>query len=357
MVTRLKRKKMENKYLHTGWNRVTCTCDGRFRHNGKNITVKIKRGIPVIRVYDKSTGGRTEKFAKYLVAMAWHPDYIEGRKVHLKDKNEKNIHIDNIYLSDNEFIKDENKRTHITIEKEPIGGFRDTAFLDIQCTRNGVFRKVDGTPIRVYYPIDSKGIKISPYIKVVKKGIQYYSNAAYLILKTFSPNKPVDDFSIGYKDGNPHNIEHENLNLVQYKQITVNKAMTFDESYEIVKAYAEESKLMLEYMETGDFSNINKYMERNLIPNLALQLQKTHPEFSQQKIMYLITESLSFLYERIDANRPIYGFSRFMKASILFFIKKRTWGKVEKYRPIKIIRNVELLNFDCLCKKFRESKI
>lgn len=73
--------------------------------------------------------------------------------------------------------------------------------------------------------------------------------------------------------------------------------------------------------------------------------------------MYLITESLSFLYEKIDANRPIYGFSRFMKASILFFIKNRTWGKVEKYRPIKIIRNVELLNFDCLCKKFRESKI
>lgn len=348
---------LEDKYFHTGWNHVTCTRDGRFRHNGKNIAVRIKRGIPVVRVYDKAKGGRKEKYAKYLVAMAWHPDYMEGRKVYLKDKDEKNIHIDNIYLSDNEFIRDENTRTYIDVEKEPIGEFYDTDFLDIQCTRNGVFRKADGTPIRVYYPIDKKGIKFSPYIKVVKNGIQYYSNASYLILKTFSPNKPIDDFSIGYIDGNTHNIEHYNLKLVKYTQRLEVHAMTFDEAYKSIKAYAEESKLMLEYMETGIFSNINKYMEKILIPDLALYIKKKYPSFSEQKIMYLITESLSFLYEKIDANRPVYGFSRFMKANILFFLKNGTWGKLAKYRPIKIIRNVELLNFDCLCKKFRESKI
>lgn len=302
-----------------------------------------------------------------LVAKAWHPDYYEGCFVIPKDGDKKNIHVDNLEIVEpDEFYKWRGERTFDGKKPKKVdwaqyGEFKKTSIDGLECTIDGVFRK-NHRVLKVNYHTDSLGRKRQAEISCNVNGSRRILSAAKIIAQTWSPNSWFDGCMIWYKDGNKHNIHSDNLILVDEKKFynilgLKNKPepMTFEQSYERIKRRAKEAEIALKYFETGDFSDINIYVEKELLP---LVVKYTLSQgFSLSKTNVIITEVISVLYEYIMAYRPITHYYLFCQRLIRIYKKTNGFGFYERMPNPLINKNVSLLKIESLCEKYRCTKI
>lgn len=349
-------------YKDTGWMNVSCTKDGCFMRSGNPIKPKVRHdGILIIRC--RKGDERKEKTAAWLVASAWHKEFYEGCYVIQNSSND--IHVESLVITDEKgFNKWRGRRISISkVGNDSVyvkyGVFKQTPIEGIECTINGVFRK--GNDIKkVYYPFDNLGRKRSARIFYYINRKYTSRSAARVVAETWSPKVYYPDCMIMYKDGDKHNISNDNLIIASEKcyysetKEGINE-MTFEDYQRKVNRTATEALLIKGYMDTESLDDINKYIEKQIIPEFIEKLFRKG--YSRYKAECLITESLSFFYDRLLANRPTATIYYYCWSKIKHFIKYKNWGIAEKYPPKQIERIVSQLKIDSLCEKYKVSKI
>lgn len=356
----------EEEYRDTGWHDVSVSRDGNFKRNGIPIKVKIWHGTTPV-VCCRSGVKRHEVNANLLVAKAWHPDYYEGCFIIPKDGDKLNIHIDNLSVAEpDEFFKYRGERM---IEKnkpkqqewDAYGEFRKTPVEGLDCTVEGVFRK-NHRLLKVHRCTDALGRKCRAKVVCNVNGVRTTLNAAKLVAMTWSPQSWTDGSMIWFKDGDKHNIHSDNLIVVSeskyYREFgNANKRiqMTFEESYAKVRRRARETAIALGYFDTGDFAELNGYVEKELLP-FVLRYALSNG-FSMLKAKEVAGEVISLLYEWIVAYRPITDYTLFCMRLIRIYKKTGGFGFYERIPNPLVNNNVSLLNLDSLCERYKSTKM
>ena len=117
----------------------------------------------------------------------------------------------------------------------------------------------------------------------------------------------------------------------------------------------EESGLMLEYMKTQDFTEINRYVERTLMKEL-IRYAASNLSMTKNVTSYVVQEVICYLYERIDANQPTWDFMKFCKSRMRYYKLKGAFGVYEFYHPRKIEHEVQNIDITGLVNKYKIKK-
>lgn len=314
--------------------------------------------------------GRTYLHAANLVASAWCGGWYPGCHIVYKDNDKFNIEAGNLEPQNGKnYLKWRGER--ISVEKakaeqrrarpkwEEFGMFKDTGIMGIECTEDGFFRR-GYKEIKVRREM-WKGRKVSAYIELrIDRKIHKFI-AGDLVARAWSPNVYFENCYILYRDGDRHNIHNDNIVLAtedEYfkKRKPLHKPMEFDEVFEMASTMSVEAALYVDYLKTGDMNGINRYIEQTLIKKMICWEERKF-NWSKEKSEDVLYEALGFLYMRIGANRPFFGFEKYLKCIIGRYVKEKSWGITERFAPRNIINYVSLLKNECLCKKMKVKKI
>lgn len=205
---------------------------------------------------------------------------------------------------------------------------------------------------------NTTGKKCTAFVRLNDK--MPYIQASRLIAKGFLYGYNDDDCII-YKDNDIHNISAGNLKLASKKTYTKfmqrnsgHRASTMEERKIKLDLIIEEAKLTRNFFDTRSFEEINKHVERYLIPCLKDYCYNTiHIGMITAKRK--IPEVLAILYEMIDNDACIYNYERYLKKLLYNWKKRGTFG-VESTIPNPIHKEINNLNYDCLCQKFNVKK-
>ena len=317
---------MECEYKNTGWHDVECTCDGKFRRNGRNLSTRVYYGCsPAIIIKVKGCKPK-QKSANILVAMAWHPEYKEGYCIIPKDGNQNNIHIDNLHVADAyEFASYKAERRKNpeagAVDWNKYGVFKKTPIDGLECTIDGVFRRNNRiVPLR-----EGKRARWREgllYIHYTLDGEATTTTAARLVAQTWSPDIWDEDSIVSYKDGNPKNIHSDNLILVDARKYYAERGYMlgkgnmcdFKRAREIVERKAKEARIALNYFDTGSVEEFNNYVQSYLTGYLSDYFDSYGYRPSLKR--YVLSEVLSILYDWVLSNRPLVSYSFFCKKLI-----------------------------------------
>lgn len=211
----------------------------------------------------------------------------------------------------------------------------------------------NGRPIRVVYVYDRvKGRRGTAKICVNENKKTYYYQAAKIIAKHFKYGYDEDRDYIIYKDGNCHNIHPDNLVITDkrgyYSYMQRNsghKADDMDKRIEKLNRIIKEATLTRDFFLTRDFSEINKHIEKVLLPILNDYCRRTiHLGISTTA--RIVPEAIGVLYDVIDNDMCLYNYERFLKKILLNYKKRGTFGFTANIpKPVH-------LNYDCLKEKY-----
>lgn len=348
---------------------VEVSRSGDFIVNGKSKPLKHhKSGFYLCFGGSK---GRVYLHASQLVASAWCDGWFKGCYIRYKDDDKFNIDASNLVpLNGRKYLEWRGER--ISVEKakaeqmrrcpkfEEYGRFKSTGVLDIECTEDGIFRR--GNKLLEVCRYEYSGKKFTAYLSLVVSKKRYKFIAGDLVARAWSPNVYFEGCYVLYKDGDRHNIHNDNLILATetefFKKRNTNrrKPVEFVEVEDMAKTMQKECELFLDYLKTGEMDGINKYIQSSLIGKMRVWMMKTF-KWEEEKRNEVLYEALTFLYMRIDANRPFIGFEKYLKLIIYRYRREKGWGVTEIYPPRKIENYVSLLKNDSLCKKMKVGKI
>lgn len=353
-------------FRSTGCHDIEVTKEGVFRRRGRKINVYTdSHHRSSVSVYFEK---KEHKYnAADLVARAWLPElWFEGCRIIRKDGNGENICADNLLPCTPSEFAQRFKKPLPSAPKQPewssYGVFVPTGVMDIECTSNGIFRR-NGKLMTVRKSILFNERKSSASIKFQYNHKQYRFLAADLVARAWQPTKYFEGCRILYRDFNTHNINNDNLIIVtedRYNKHTgrslEHKKRNFEESLSEVKRIHEESGLMLEYMDTQDFININRYVERILMGEL-IRYASCNLAMTKNVTTYVVQEVICYLYERIDANQPTWDFMKFCKQRMRYYKRKGTFGYYEFYHPRKIEQEIQTMDIAGLVNKYKIRKL
>ena len=353
-------------FRSTGCHDIEVTKDAVFRRRGRILKVFVdSHHRSSVCVYaDK----KEHKYnAADLVARAWLPDlWFEGCRVARKDGNGENLCADNLLpCTPSEFTKRFRKPLP-SAPKEPdwdsFGFFAPTGVMDIECTAEGVFRR-NGKLMTVRKSVMFNERKGSACIKFQQDHKQYRFLASDLVARAWQKGRYFEGCRILYRDYNTHNIRNDNLVVVTEERYNKHmgrtleqKERSFAESLSEVQRIHEESGLMLAYMGSQDFSDINRYVEQKLMKELV-RYAASNLSMTKNVTAYVVQEVICYLYERIDANHPTWDFMRFCKVRMRYYKMHGTFGFYEFYHPRKIEHEVQRIDISGFVDKYKVKKL
>lgn len=350
----------------TGCHDIEVTKEGVFRRRGRLLTVYTdSHHRSSVCVYSER---KEHKYnAADLVARAWLTDqWFEGCRIIRKDGNGENICAANLHpCTQSEFVK-RYKKPLPSAPKQPdwgsYGCFAPTGVMGIECTADGVFRR-NGKLMTVRKSILFNNRKGTACIKFQQDHKQYRFLAADLVARAWQKARYYEGCRILYRDFNTHNICNDNLVIVseeRYNKHTgrslEHKERSFQESMSEVQRVHEESGLMLEYMKTQDFRDINRYVERVMM-NELVRYASSNLAMTRNVTTYVVQEVICHLYERIDANQPTWDFLKFCKARMRHYKLHGTFGYYEFYHPRKIEHEVQTIDIAAFVDKYKVTKL
>lgn len=368
---------------------LTVTRDGRFYHNGRSVKV-YKR-----QTYGKHGGKHAflhitkNKVVKNfsagkLMASAWMDGFdAERDRVGYRDGDAFNVSLDNlirIVPGDFSRITDvarmnnvkKAKRERARKELEALGlEWGRCSFPGLECTREGVFR-YNGYPINSYVRVMKRanGKESKHRFLIInegggKDGKKIRLTASKMVASAWKFYNPETDFVI-YKDGDPANIHVDNLQVVgekvyvQYVQRNCNKEVTDRERWDRYKktceAVCHDSAMTLRYMNTGDLTEINGYLKKEIIPRFNDWLTYTK-RFKTATVRYLLTSVIEMLYLKLDNGAPICNYYSFCTKTVVKWAKSKRFDPwmfetpEKPYSKVVTMRNEEI-NIDGLKEKF-----
>ena len=188
----------------------------------------------------------------------------------------------------------------------------------------------NGKEKKVVYCTNILGKKATAKLTIMIDCKKHYWQAAKLVAKAYLSDYE-EGCSIIYKDGDIHNIKAENLQVVsaeRYYKYTLrnsgHSAATIEQKKEKLRRIIQESSLTLGYMETKDFSKINRYVEAHLLPVLKDYCMRTL-FIGRETTEHIICEGLYCLYDCIWSGNAVANYERWMKKIL------HNWKKTGKF--------------------------
>lgn len=311
-------------YRDTGWNGVQCTINGEFKRGDRAINTRKKDYWWYIRI--TINGKSFEKGCIGLIRAAWK-DAIDNGEVCWEE------------------IKKIKHRTNI---QNALMEFRPTVVHDIECTRNAIFRR-NGHLLTLIKRKSVTGYKHRMTIGIGIAGKSIHLKADRLLAKAWFPTIYNDSLRILYKDKNVENLHIDNLifceeeNFLKYvHEGSGGKPMTIDESKEILERMIKEFSLQKNYIETGDFSEITKYIQEDLYPRLVKYAIRKLQSINNAEMC--ASDVVASLYERIANNRPLYHWWKYVCFMVAHY--KRHGEAIDKRLQPKIKIEVEQLKLN-----------
>lgn len=339
---------------------LQCTRDGRFRNaKGKELTVFYHRnGLRVFACHD---GTKDEYICRTLIAKAWLPDYYDGCGLKYLDGNKLNIHADNTevcnmteYRSWMASLEYQNK--HKDLIKEH-GEFRDCGLDGISIAkdgytlRNGILHKPHRSmkygkigSIQVSFKIDGK--------------IKYYL-LADLMARAWLKTKYYEGCYIIYRDYDKTNFAPENLKIADntaYNKFIASwngsKKLSIEGEIEKLKNIKKQCDISIRFLKTGDFTEINKWVEDYLFPTLMKKGRRAY-ELGRDKCYLCVCIAIERLYLLLDTNRGAYQMEWYAEKKLECVVK---YGEITHERlPLRIERAITSLELDKLREKFNST--
>lgn len=349
-----------------GYN-LEVTREGVVRHIGKE-QIRKPQIVNNSKQFEKQGKARVNAYYEgkmyypnvaQLVARAWLPDWYEGCGIIWKDGNTLNNQADNLQIctmsEQRSAIATKSCRLKCEQQNKDYGMFKPCGMYDIECTRDGVFRR-NGV---VYHPTRTtanqrKMMKLC--ITIDRR--RMYLNSADLVARAWMRDYDPDK-SIIRKDGDLYNICIDNLQQVTQKEFNSwanstthdGRVPTIDEEIRRLEQIREECQMNINFLRTGDFTEYNRYVEKFLYRELMNYAMVTCDQ-SKSNAADVVHDAIVDLYELIDTNRMVF--------SPLMFCRKRVkiYGQGKRLRryhrlPDKINNEIVKLNLDELCKKFK----
>lgn len=324
---------------------VFASRDGHIFHNSKERIVHKRtttgpKGGKHAYVYLRFNGKQKSYAVSKLVASAWIEGFdVFSDRIKYKDDDPFNFHVDNIQV-----IKpgeplyslgvrnaNEAKRKMREEEKARLDSYgfewARCSFPELECTREGLFRY--------------KGYAINSYVRTSKvangkvarhrflminvegkhRGKCVRLTASKMVASAWKMYNPDTDFIV-YKDGDPTNINMENLQVVgekAYNRFLINRTRKehtdserYARYYETCKNVVHDSQMTLRFLDSGDFAEINGYLEKTVIPQLEdyIRLTLKMPEF---RVRVIMTAAIDVLYCKLDEGKPMCNYLEFLK--------------------------------------------
>ena len=230
----------------------------------------------------------------------------------------------------------------------------------LECTKFGNFR-FHGREIGVYRYTRASGRKMSAKIRFEINGKRYDWTAAKLVAMTWVSSYGDANNYIVYRDGDIHNIASDNLIIVDQKTYYKNTKgrdpfKTLEGQKERLQLIIDEANLTLHYFKTLDMNPINKHVEEFLYNYLIDYCNGVYC-YGWEKSRMVVANAIAIMYDRIMEGNCVFDYTRFCRSIIRYYHKTGTfdrWYDILR-RPLKI--EVEHLNFDCLCERYKVRKI
>ena len=337
---------------------VYASMDGRIFYAGKERIVHKRtktgpKGGKYAFVYLRLNGKQKSCSVSRLVASAWISGFdVFNDRIKYKDDDAFNFHVDNLQIvksgeplyslgvrkaNEAKLKKREEEKARL----DSLGfEWSKCSFPELECTREGLFR-YKGYAINSYISTQKVGNgKIARHrflminIEGKHRGKKVRLTASKMVASAWKMYNPDTDFII-YKDGDSTNINIENLQVVgekAYNRFLMNRTRKehtdsdrYAMYYETCKNVAHDSQMTLRFLDTGDFSEINAYLEKTVIPRLEefIRFRLKMPEFSVRVIM---TTAIDVLYCKLDEGRPLCHYYGFLKKIALRY--KKSKGKL-----------------------------
>ena len=284
-----------------------------------------------------------------LVASAFHEGYDPSKDTIIyKDGDSFNVAADNLIV-----VKPRDryrytrvgkmnrikalKREKAKKELEALGlEWGKCSYPGLECTKEGIFR-YNGYPVNSYVRVmRRKHTEVKHrFLILAEKNQDRRKNrrltAAKMVASAWKFYNPDTDFII-YKDGDPTNIHADNLKVVgesAYTQYTTRNLYNHEKSDEDkIAEYKEkcrtvlhDTQLTLNYLNTGNLTAINKYIETDIIPKLESHLKYTLRK-SEIVVRYVMTTIIELLYIKLDKGFPICNYYKFCKKTADRYAKK-----------------------------------
>lgn len=203
--------------------------------------------------------------------------------------------------------------------------YRKLPFWGLSVSERGDFKRND-KPIKVRGYNEASGLRRTMSVVVASKGKRHRYNAARLVAMAWIDGYS-DDKEIFFKDGNCHNIEACNLECLKpfrYNLMMGNrrgvKKDTIDTKRKKLKSIIFEANLTLAYYDKGDFLEINKHIEKDIIPELQRYCMVQY-RLGKYRTTKIVSQVLSDLYAKIDEGCAMYSYEWWCKLQIRKLVK------------------------------------
>lgn len=342
---------------------LQCTRDGRFRNaNGKELEVFYHcNGMRVFACHD---GTKTEYIARTLVAKAWLPDYYDGCGLKFLDGNKLNIHADNTEVCN----MNEYRRWMATMQwqkkcKEYInahGEFRDSGIDGISVARDG-FCLREGILYKPHYSVKYGAGISNVNIRISDNGKRCWYLLADLVARAWLRHKYTEGCYITYRDCDKTNVSPDNLvitskeNYVRYVQRNIQtKNITIEGEIEKLENIKKQCDMSINFLKTGDFTEINKWVESYLFPKL-MNVVRSSFDFGKDRCYQCVCLAIERMYLLIDTNRGTYQLEWLAEKQLRQVAK---FGESARQSlPVTIQRAVSSLELDKLRDKYNKTKV
>lgn len=361
---------LDDEWRATGVYGLEVTRDGRVR-NARGRELK-----QILHGNGNSKGWRVmayenhklhEQIVRTLVARAWLPDYYDGCCVKFLDGNPLNVHADNCEVcTRSEYMQwltlMSFRKKYADLIKE-YGEFRPSGVEDIEITKDGIGLR-NGIIYKPRKVIAENGRKETSVIGIMIDGKRRYFYAADLVARAWLKKFYYEGCRITFRDYDNHNLNADNLRIVSADEFnrytarnshkTIAEKITIDDEIAKLDEINECCAMSKRLLESGDYTEVNEYVTKNLLPRLMRYAMK-EAYMSRSQARSAVPIAISHLYELLDTNRGTYQFYWYCCKALR---KIKRYGEyVRPNLPVKIERRVQPLELQALCDKFRFTKL
>ena len=244
--------------------------------------------------------------------------------------------------------------------EKPNTNYRKTSVEGLVVSRDGdfIYNHLRKT---VTKPVDRKGKKQTARLIFNAGGRRYYQ-AARLVAEAWLP-RYTPECSILFDDGDIHNIAADNLVLVTEEQFVKHRSRGLEGRKESDFSYQRkriqnvivEAQAVLHYFDTLDMCKVNEHVKEYLYGTL-IKFAKDTLYIGSPTAEEIVTDAIGHLYEVLMRGHAVTHMEHYCKELLYRYKKRGSFGFMGQL-PKEIQIQVQQLNLDCLCERYKVTSI
>lgn len=236
---------------------------------------------------------------------------------------------------------------------------RPTTLSGVFCSADGKFyRRISGNLYRVRKLNKPHRCRQYPTISVVMAGKETRASAPREIYETWVREIKNTDVVVPI-DGDWFNLNVSNLKTVSRSEaLRPSRERYAEQKYTaecVLKELSVRKKeidLAINFATTGDYSEINNYVNAELFKSLCDYGMMSIKNKGKQTILDAAAESIAVLYDMIDSNRAVTYYTGICRSAMRRYCRSGKHIPEYRYALKKVSKPIDDINFEALAKKY-----